>query len=186
MKIIRFISKGLNHIVFVYSLTLFVFGFLFGVYFYTRSNNLLPDLFGQLFYISGEVYIDNQNTYILISFFYYFLSFLASTSYMGVLLNSFIIYSKGIQVSFSIYNLFINGLSFELFILGVLPQILLEIVIVLIVSMLCLSLSVNVFKVSFVSHDIFKGSIIINYFLDYFIVILLLFILSIISRVYLV
>lgn len=185
MKIFSSKNSYLRNNITIFCFVLLFIGFLFGTYFYKNANTYVIDLFDKLFYQTSEEYIEYQYWYLTISFLYFFFSFLASTSYLGVLCNSFIIFSKGIQVSFSLCKLFHSGITFEIFILHILPQIVIEIFIIYIVSYLTLRLSLNTFSVCFVNHETFRAIRIINYMLDYIIFLLVLFVCAILFRVYL-
>ncbi len=163
----------------------FVFGIIFGCFHYFHGSDELINSLSQLFFITKEGHTNSIGYYLLVTGIYIGGSIICSTSYLGMILNSFIVFFRGLHISYALLFLFINvGVNAETFILCLVPQIVIETIFTIFLTVICLKLSINTFMISFVVKDIFKGSRIIHYVLDYLIVILTIFSISMIFRIY--
>lgn len=171
----------------LYCSILFFSSILFGSYLYFNTSDWLHIYATKLFFINGIDYTDYYDLYIISTSLFIVLSIICSTSFIGVFMNGFIIYTKGIQIIFSLLYVFLTfDISFSIFILQILPQLVLEILLIYVIAIICSKLSINTFLITFILKDNFKKSKIINYLLDYIILILILLFFSMSFRVYII
>lgn len=186
----RFFSIKMNdkgNYLALYCSILLISGICFGSYLYTISNDWLIHICSKLFFINIPECSNDFNFYIISTSLYIVVSLVCSTSFIGIIMNGFFIFTKGIQIIISlIFIFFTYDITLMLFIFIIIPQLLIELLFVLMITMICSKLSLNTFMVSFVVSDNFKPSKIIHYLLDYTIVILVLMCLSMAFRVYLI
>ena len=180
-----FLHKILNHkkyltIVFF---TLLLSGILFGLYEYQYCSNNIISFFRTLFFVKKEqteysLYLI-QN--ILIIFFVTYLN----SSYIGFIGAFFIVFLKGIQISFSLIYILSFNLS-PLLILIVIIQLLLEIILLLLLFFPNVLLSIQTLIVTFITEDNYNFKSILNYNLNSLIIILIVFVVSLLIRVNLI
>lgn len=180
-----FLHKLMNHkrYLFIIFFTIIFAGFLFGLYEYQSCSNQIREFFQCLFVLKKEqneypIYL-LQNTVII------FMNTYLSSSYIGFIGILFIIFLKGLQVSFSI--MYVLTLSLKpLSILFVIIQLFFEILLLIISSFPNILLSLQTFIVTFLIEDNFDYKNILNYKLNSIICVLIIFIISLLIRVYLV
>lgn len=171
----------------LFILILFGCGFLFGFVYYDKGNQAIIDIMSKLFFVTKEGYTNDYYFYIYLTFFYIIVSILCSTSYLGIIFVSFIIFTKGMHLLIgSFYLLAVVQIPMMSIVTVFLPQLLIELLLVYVISVISIKLSINSFMISFVIHDNFHIKKVLNYILDYLIVILLLLILSMVIRIYLI
>ncbi|EEO34106.2 hypothetical protein MBAG_03058 [Coprobacillus sp. D7] len=68
--------------------------------------------------------------------------------------------------------------------LGFFPQLIIELALTYIISIISIRLSINCFTISFLTTEVFNSRKIINYILDYVIIILIIVTLSMAFKVY--
>ena len=68
--------------------------------------------------------------------------------------------------------------------LGYIPQLFIELLLTYVISIISLRLSLNCFTITFITREVFNSRKIINYILDYVIVILIIVTLSMAFKVY--
>lgn len=71
-----------------------------------------------------------------------------------------------------------------MFFLGYIPQMLIELILVYVISIISLRLSLNCLTISFITREVFNSRKIINYILDYVIIILIIVTISMAFKVY--
>lgn len=171
----------------LYCTILFLSGIVFGSYLYTVSNDWLIHMFSKLIFINIADYTNDLSFYMICTSIYIVCSIICSTSFIGIIMNGFFIFSKAIQIIFSMMFIFFNiEITTSVFILVILPQVLIEVLFVFVLTIICSKLSINTFMVSFIVKDNFKLSHIVHYLLDYTIVILVLVVISMAFRVYVI
>lgn len=159
------------------------FSFLFSIYFINNNQGNLVSYFHNIIFISKN---DTYYSYLFCTIMYILLSFIFSTSYIGIPFISLSITYRILLIIFSICSLFHTSLDlYKLFVL-ILPQIFLEIMMTYLISFLSIQLSFNSFYLTFVSRENYEFSKLINYFLNLFIIIFILVFLSIIIKLYLI
>lgn len=177
-------KKALIHI---FAGSLFVCGVIFGSFYYFYGWPSIVTSMEKIFFVNREGHVNDYNLYILITSIYILGSLLVSTSFLGVLLNSFFIFTKSMQISFGTIYLFgeMQISAAEIF-TCYLPQLFIEIVLIYVISIITLKLSMNSFMVSFIVKDNFNGKRVINYILDYLIIIMIILTVSMLFKVYLI
>lgn len=171
----------------LYCTVMLIFGIIFGTYLFYHCNDWLLHNASNLFFIKNNDFINDYNFYIISTSLFIILSLICSTSFLGIIFNGFLIYTKGIQITFSLLYLIQNiKINFSTFTFIVLPQLIIEIFFIYIIGLICSKLAVNTFMVSFIVKDNFKPTKIMNYLLDYIIVILIILALSMAFRVYII
>lgn len=179
--------KGKRALTNIFAISLFIFGFIFGCIYYFYGDKDIIGMFGKLFFVNKEGYSNDYDFYILVTSIYIAVSLFVSTSFVGTLFDSFIIFTKGMHISIGTIFLFNDiHISVSDAFLSYFPQLLLEVVIIYVISIITLRLSINSFRVSFIINDNFNTKKIINYILDYLIIILILLTLTMLFRVYLI
>ena len=185
-----FLYKKINdkkNFIHLFITILFSCGFLFGFIYYKNGNQMIVETMSKLFFINKEGYTNDYYFYIYLTFFYIIISIVCSTSYLGILFVSFIIFTKGMHLLIgTTYLLAVVQIPIMSIVTVYLPQLLMELLLVYVISVISIKLSINSFMISFVIHDNFHIKKVLNYILDYLIVILVLLILSMVFRIYLI
>ena len=156
MSILNKVFRNEKVLINIFSAILFVFGILFGIIYYFYGNEALLNLCKYIFFFKDNEATNNYNLYITITSFYIFLSLIISTSFLGTIFNS----------------------------LGFFPQLIIELALTYIISIISIRLSINCFTISFLTTEVFNSRKIINYILDYVIIILIIVTLSMAFKVY--
>ncbi|MFV0395310.1 MAG: hypothetical protein ACK5LC_13100 [Coprobacillaceae bacterium] len=171
----------------IFAASLFGFGIIFGSIYYFYGWSSIVETLRKLFFISREAHVNDYNLYILITSIYILGSLFVSTSFLGIIFNSFIIFTKSMQISIATIYLFgeMQLSAAEIF-TCYLPQMIIEVILIYVISIITLKLSLNSFMVSFVVQDNFNSKKIINYILDYLIIIMVILTVSMLFRVYLI
>ena len=157
MSILNKVFRNEKVLINIFSAILFVFGILFGIIYYFYGNEALLNLCKYIFFFKDNEATNNYNLYITITSFYIFLSLIISTSFLGTIFNSFVIFTKGMQLSIASIFYF---------------------------TIISIRLSINCFTISFLTTEVFNSRKIINYILDYVIIILIIVTLSMAFKVY--
>ena len=173
MSILNKVFRNEKVLINIFSAILFVFGILFGIIYYFYGNEALLNLCKYIFFFKDNEATNNYNLYITITSFYIFLSLIISTSFLGTIFNSFVIFTKGMQLSIA-----------SMLFLGFFPQLIIELALTYIISIISIRLSINCFTISFLTTEVFNSRKIINYILDYVIIILIIVTLSMAFKVY--
>ena len=184
MSILNKVFRNEKVLINIFSAILFVFGILFGIIYYFYGNEALLNLCKYIFFFKDNEATNNYNLYITITSFYIFLSLIISTS-LGTIFNSFVIFTKGMQLSIaSIFYFTLNTFDASMLFLGFFPQLIIELALTYIISIISIRLSINCFTISFLTTEVFNSRKIINYILDYVIIILIIVTLSMAFKVY--
>lgn len=179
--------KGKKAVIHIFAVSLFIFGVIFGSIYYFYGWPSIIDVLGKLFFVNREGVPNDYSLYILTTSIYILGSLFVSTSFLGVFFNSFIIFTKSMQISIATIYLFgeMQLSAAEIFTCYV-PQLLIEVILIYVISIITLKLSMNSFMVSFIVQDNFNSKKIINYILDYLIIIMIILTASMLFRVYLI
>jgi hypothetical protein len=177
--------KGKKGIIHIFAITIFICGIIFGCFYYFYGYSAIIDILEKLFFYRRKGYTNDYNLYILITSIYILGSLFVSTSFLGILFNSFIIFTKSMQISIATIYLFskVHLTVIEIFTCYI-PQVLIEIVLLYMISIITLKLSMNSFMISFIIEDTFNSKKIINYILDYLIIIMIILTVSMLFKVY--
>lgn len=179
--------KSKKMLINVFAISLFLFGFIFGCVYYFYGTDSIIDALSKLFFVKQENYTNDYNFYIAFTSIYIVLALFISTSFLGSILNSFIIFTKAIHIAVStLYVFCVVKIPVVDIFLCYLPQLLIELVLIYVISIISLKLSINSFTVAFIVNDNFNTKKILNYVLDYVIVILIILTISMLFRVYLI
>jgi len=191
------IKKKLNEhfqsykLLYLFTLTLLICGFIFGVILFKRQNidsiNELSSFLDSIMnvdYINNPEYIQTNlisNSLLLIIIFVFGLSLL------GIPAVSFILFTKGLQIGFSC-ALYLESYAMK-GILGILltliPQILFEIIAVFTLSLIALEISLSIIYACFLHRRTLKLKDFCNHYLNYFIIALILILISTLFKIYL-
>lgn len=180
-----FLYKIINnkkHTLIIY-FTVILFGFLFGLIKSNSSNNELIGFFQTIFYVD-----DNQQKYQLYLYqniFYIFINTYLSTSYIGFFGISFLLFMKGIQLSFSF--LYLLNISYnQIIIFIIIIEFLLEILITFISFAANFKISLQNIPITFLSKDNYNHKSVLNYHLNNLILVLFILVISLLVRMYLI
>ncbi|WP_027088982.1 hypothetical protein [Thomasclavelia saccharogumia] len=185
MGIINKIFKNEKVLINLFSVVLLSCGIIFGIIYYFYGSENLIDFCKYLFFYKDNEVTNNYNIYMTITGIYIFLSLFISTSFLGMFFNSFIIFTKGMQFTIAtIFYFTLNDFSISMFFLGYIPQLFIELLLTYVISIISLRLSLNCFTITFITREVFNSRKIINYILDYVIVILIIVTLSMAFKVY--
>lgn len=185
MSILNKVFRNEKVLINIFATILFVAGILFGIIYYFYGNEVFLESCKSVFFFKDNEVTNNYNLYITIIGFYIFLSLMISTSFLGTLFNSFVIFTKGMQLSIaSIFYFTLNTFDASMLFLGFLPQLFLELILTYVISIISLRLSINCFTISFLTTEVFNSRKIINYILDYVIIILIIVTVSMAFKVY--
>ena len=177
MGILNKIFKNEKLLINIFSFVLLGCGIIFGIIYYFYGSENLINLCKYIFFYKDNEITNNYNLYMTITGVYIFLSLFISTS--------FIIFSKGIQLTLAtIFYFTLNEFSMGMFFLGYIPQMLIELILVYVISIISLRLSLNCLTISFITREVFNSRKIINYILDYVIIILIIVTISMAFKVY--
>ena len=185
MSILNKIFRNEKLLFNAFTLVLLVCGMLFGIIYNFYGNDNLIEFCKYLFFCKGNNTTNNYDLYLIITGIYIFLSLLMSTSFLGLFFNSFIIFSKGMLFTLaSIFYFTLNNFDINMFLLGYVPQLIIELILMYVISIISLRLSLNTFTTSFITKEVFNSRKIINNILDYLIVILIIITISMAFKVY--
>ncbi len=185
MGILNKIFKNEKLLINLFSFVLLSCGVIFGIIYYFYGSESLIDLCKYIFFCKDNEITNNYNLYMTITGIYIFLSLLISTSFLGVFFNSFIIFTKGMQFTLAtIFYFTLNDFKIGMFFLGYIPQLFIELILTYVISIISLRLSLNCLTISFITREVFNSRKIINYILDYVIIILIIVTLSMAFKVY--
>lgn len=180
-----FLHKLINHkkyLIIIFFTFLFS-GVLFGLFEYQYCSKQVISFFKTLFFINKEQ--TEYSIFLIQNIIIIFLFTYLNSSYLGFIGILFLVFLKGIQISFS----FIYVLSFDLTPISVfliLLQLFFELLFLLLLFFPNITLSFQTLIVTFFIEDNFNGKSIMNYNLNSIIFVLIVFIISLLIRVNLV
>lgn len=187
MNFFKLRFKDKKTLVTTFALTMFLTGAAFGSIYYFYGTEDMISFFSKLFFVKNKDYPNDYNFYILSTSIYILLALLLSTSFLGAIFNSFIIFTKAMHIVVaSIYMFSKIQISITDVFICYLPQLVIELLLIYVISIITLKLSINSFMISFTVNDTYNFKKIINYVLDYLIIILIILSISMIFRVYLI
>lgn len=167
-------------------ISVYVCGMLFGFYQYSSSIQGVKDFFQNLFYLSVEGYQNQYQLYVIQGGVYILICTYLSSSYLGHIGLLFLVFLKGLQLSFSFMFVFTTvPFTFMIF-LFLLIESLLEIALCLSMSLICIHISTYVTLVTFYIEQNFSIKSMINYKLNCIIVGLIIFSLALAFRIYVI
>ncbi len=183
-----FLRQFINHKKYIIILlgTVFIIGFFFGFYQYSLTNQTVKDFLKNLFYLNTESYQNQYQLYVVQGSLYILICTYLSSSYYGHLGLLFLMFIKGMQVSFSLMYVFsIVPVSF-LLILFLLMEIIIEIVLCFVLNTTCMHISIYVTIVTFYIEQNFNMKSMMNYRLNNLILTLICFSIALAFRVYII
>lgn len=185
MSILNKIFRNEKLLINIFAAIIFVSGILFGIIYYFYGDKKLVGLCQYMFFFKDNETTNNYSLYMTITSFYIFLSLIISTSFLGTILNSFVVFTKGMQITIaSIFYFTLNTFNASMLFLGFFPQLIIELLLTYIISIISIRLSINCFTITFLTTEVFNSRKIINYILDYVIIILIIVSLSMAFKVY--
>ncbi len=181
-----FLHKLINHkkYLFIMFCCILSISFLYGLYEYQFCSLPIKGFFETLFILKKEQ--NEYPLYLLQNTIFIFLNTYLSSSYLGFLGIFFLLFLKGIQISFSFIYI-INQIKLTpLLILLTILELLCEIILLFITILPNVLLSLQTLLVTFYMEDNFDYKNIFNYKLNIIIIILIVFIISLFMRIYLI
>lgn len=167
-------------------MTVMIIAFLFGFFYYSYSSQYIKDFFQNLFYINHEKYTNQYQLYFVQNILYMIISTYLSSSYFGQFGVLFLVFMKGLQLSFSLIYVFSIVEINILLIIILIIEMIMEIGFVIINSYFSIYLSSYVTLLTFYLEKNFNFKNMMNYLLNYFIIALILFSVTLAFRVYIV
>jgi len=183
-----FLKRFLNHKKYIMIAIAIVLGsgFLYGFYQYFHTYEQIKSWFQNFFYLPIENYQNKYQFYMIQNGLYIFICTYLSSSYIGHLGSLFLIFLKGIQLSFSCLYVFTHvDISF-IVIFVMIIEILLEIALCIIMNYMYIYTSIYVTLVTFCIEQTFNIKSMLNYKLNCLIISLLLFLIGLAFRLYIV
>ena len=166
--------------------SVFVCGLLFGFYQYSYSIQGVKDFFQNLFYLNVDGYQNQYQLYVIQGGVYILICTYLSSSYLGHIGLLFLIFLKGLQLSFSFMFVFTTvPFTFIIFLL-LLVESLLEVALCLSMSLICIHISAYVTLVTFCVEQNFSMKSMVNYKLNCVIIGLVIFSLALAFRIYVI
>ena len=165
---------------------LLLLGYMFGFLWYSHTTDLFKEFFQYLFYFNDASYSNHYYLYLIQNGVFIILSTYLSTSFAGYPGSLFLIFLKGIQISYS--SLFIFGqldLSFHIIFLF-LTELMLEVIFIYIISYMAINFSIYNLLITFYVKENFDFKLIINFILNYLIVCLVMLCILLLFRIYFV
>lgn len=164
----------------------FIAGFGFGFYQYNQSTQLIKDFFHYLFHLNVDGYTNHYQQYVIQGGLYILICTYLSSSYLGHIGILFLLFLKGLQLSFSILYI-ISSLKFTFLIfLLLLIETFIEIALCFVMSLMCIYISIYVTQVTFFIEQNFSIKSMLNYKLNCFIFTLVIFSIALAFRVYII
>ena len=165
---------------------IFVLSYVFGMFWYSNTNDFFKSLFQHLFYLNISGYQNNYNLYMIANSLFIIFSTYLSTSFAGFIGSLFLIFLKSLQLSFSFIFVFVE-LEFSLSLLFlVFIQFIGEILFIYIISYMTINFSIYNMLITFFIKENFNHNSIINFILNYLIVCLVMLSILLMFRIYLV
>ncbi|WP_050635679.1 hypothetical protein [Candidatus Stoquefichus sp. SB1] len=183
-----FLRRFIDHkkYIFIFIVTVFVMGFLFGFYQYSIANETMKGFLENLFYLNADGYQNQYQLYVMQGSLYILVCTYLSSSYYGHFGLLFLLFIKGMQLSFSLLYVFsVVPLSF-LLVLLLLIESLLEILLCIVLNITCMHISMYVTLVTFYIEQNFNIKSMMNYRLNNLILTLVCFSISLAFRVYII
>ncbi|MFR7591404.1 MAG: hypothetical protein ACLUVC_08180 [Longibaculum sp.] len=183
-----FLRRFIEHkkLIMIAMITVFSCGLLFGFYQYHLSNQMIKDYFSHLFYLNVEGYENQYQLYVIQGSLYIFICTYLSTSYLGHFGLLFLLFLKGLQLSYSFIFVFTTvPISFLLFLFLVLETIL-EISLCFAMNFICIHISIYTTLVTFFVEQNFSMKSMLNYKLNCIIIALVIFSLALAFRIYII
>ncbi len=165
--------------------TVFICGICFGFYEYKHVSSSIQSLLSQLFYLNKEGF-NNYQSFVISNGIYIFLCTYLSTSYLGYIGLTLLLFLKGVQISFSLMCVFSN-IPFSFIILLLLfIQIIIEVVFCVCLHYMSTYISMYNMLITFYIEENFNIKSILNYKLNILIVSLIIFCIALAFRMYIV
>lgn len=183
-----FLRRFIDHKKYIIILlgTVFIMGFIFGFYQYSLTNQTIQDFLKNLFYLNSEGYQNQYQLYVIQGSLYILICTYLSSSYYGHLGLLFLVFIKGMQVSFSLMYVFsVVQVSF-LLIIFLFIEIIIEIVLCFVLNITCMHISIYVTIVTFYIEQNFNMKSMMNYRLNNLILTLICFSIALAFRVYII
>lgn len=172
--------------IFIPIMVLFIVGLLFGFIQYKQSSQSLKSLFQYLFYFNHSNYPNTYHIYLIEGVMYILICTYLSTSYLGVFGLLFLIFLKGIQISFSIQYILCMLKPSIIVCIFIFIEGFFEILFAFILNYMCIYLSINVTQLVFYIDKNFNIKNVLNYKLNIIMFALIMLFISLIFRLYVV
>lgn len=178
----RFIEDKKYIVIMVVSV--FLCGLIFGFYQFHLCSQMIKDFFGKLFYLNIDGFFDSYQMYVIQGGLSIFICTYLSSSYLGHIGLLFFIFLKGIQISFSLYNVFTTAEITLSICLLIIIELVIELLFCLPMNVMCIFISIYVTHVTFYTEQNFNIKSLLNYKLNCLIFSLILFSISLAFRLY--
>ncbi len=165
---------------------LLISGFLFGLYQYNHTSDIMKNFFNYLFYLNVEGYENHYQLYLIQNILFVFICTYLSSSYFGHVGILFILFLKGIQLSFSCLYLFSTIPISIVILLLVILEIIIEISLCVVIGVYQIHISLYVTLITFYIEQNFNIKSMMNYRLNCLIASLIVFVISLAFRLYVI
>jgi len=193
----RMKSRFLLHIksyklLYLFASTLIICGFVFGVILFNKQNSESVSSLSN--FLNSIINIDyiNDTSNIQSSLFsnciLLFVIFIFGLSIVGIPFVSFIVFTKGLQIGFSC-ALYLKSYAVKGFLgilLTLIPQIIFELFAVFILSVIAFEISLSIVLACFVEKKNVRIKEFLNHYLNFFILSLILVLISSLFKIYIV
>lgn len=166
--------------------SVFICGICFGFYQYHVSSQMISHFFSRLFYLNVEGYDNTYQQYIIQNGIYILICTYLSSSYLGHLGLLFLLFLKGMQLSFSLLMVFLSLPFSFLTLLLILIEAIIEIALCISLNLTSIHISTYVTLVTFYTEQNFNIKSMLNYKLNCLIISLIIFSLSLAFRIYII
>ena len=167
------------------SIILFV-SFIFGFIWYPHTNDMFKDLLEHVFYLNDSNYQNQYILYLIENGLFIILSTYLSTSFIGYFGSLWLVFVKGIQLSYSLVFVFKTLESSFILVVFIFVQILLELIFIYVVSYMSINFSIYNLLITFYIKENFEYKLILNYILNFLIVSLVILSVLLMFRIYVV
>ncbi|RHM63646.1 hypothetical protein DW911_00710 [Erysipelatoclostridium sp. AM42-17] len=160
-----------------------IFSILFAIYFLFNNNgNLLNYLYEPIFISNNHHY----QLYLVHTIGYIILLTIFATSYLGIPFTCLLITYRILAIIYSLAKIGTIQLNLYLIFVIIIPQIILELLITYVTSFYSIRFSLQTFLLNFVFQENYRFKELINYFLNDYIMSILLVFISIVIKIYLI
>ena len=169
----------INVFIAIISIISFLFIIVFNIYF---NNNIGKYLFNIIFINESS----NYYNYLYLSIGYILVTMILSTSYLGFPIVSWLVSFRIYLIINSFIYLFDTNITIYILFVLIIPQLILEILITYLISLVSIKLSYESFYITFISRNNIKLKKTLNIILNFLIITLILLTISMLIKTYLI
>lgn len=163
-----------------------VINILFSVFLFIFYTLLQKDNINHLLF--NSIFINKQpiNNYLFYTLIYIIITILSATSFIGAPIISLSLLYRIFSIINSILLIPINSITLSKVIIIIIPQLLIELIISYLLAYMATYLSIQSFKLTFITKDNFSFKLLFNYILNYIILVTVGIFLSSLIKIYLI